>query len=66
MDRSNIRDYHVGNCDVKTISSMGVSDPSKVLIVKGKTKKEYDVNLDSSIKHLYLSTESFSGGEVNG
>lgn len=53
---SELRDYYASNAEVVSKENMYTADGNKVLFVTNpSSKKKQGINLDSKIKHIYLT-----------
>lgn len=60
-----IRDYNLGNIEVTSKSKLSETDPTKFVVTTpddSTKKRKYKVNLNSDVKHIYLTENNIEKG----
>ena len=64
-----IRDYNLGNIEVTSKSKLSETDPTKFVVTTtddSTKKRKYKVNLNSDVKHIYLTENNIEKGWLYG
>ena len=64
-----IRDYNLGNIEVTSKSKLSETDPTKFVVTTpddSTKKRKYKVNLNSDVKHIYLTENNIEKGGLYG